>query len=143
MKNSFAVTTRLRKNAPKSSTMLTLDYAGINTGDGKLVPDAEKSIVITLQNQWRRAGKIPAQYTARVADVIGGQRAAYVEPESAAQTLSDAEFARMVERETKRRAAEKSGKPARAPKTEKPGAATYRTESPKTDAPKSGDGETA
>lgn len=119
MKNVFPVSTRLKKNGPKITTMVTVDYAGVNTGDGKLIPDAEKSMVITAQNQWRRAGKIPQTATIMVATFAGGHRTANVEPAAVIAGLSDAEFNKMVARETAKRAKPaKPGKPETA--TEKP-----------------------
>jgi hypothetical protein len=143
-KNVYPVTTRLRKSAPKSTTMVTVDYAGVNIGDGKLIPDAEKSMVITAQNQWRRAGAIPKTFTINVAQFVSGQRSAHVDPADVMAGMDDAALQRAFEREMKRRADEKSaaGKPGkRKPGKRHPAQPTAQptgTTVPPTDAPGNG-----
>lgn len=142
LKNVFPVSTRLRKNGPKFPTMVTCDYSGVNVGDGKLVADAEKSMVITAQNQWRRAGKIPAQFTIAVATFVSGSRSANVEPAAVMAVMSDAELSRAYEREIARRAAEKSDakKPA-AKRAKKPHPADVAAQPAPNPAQSGGDGE--
>jgi hypothetical protein len=107
-KNVFPVTTRLRKNGPKHSTVLTVDYSGVDIGDGSLIPDAEKSMVITWQNQKRRAGVIPKSDTILVKSFVSGQRTAHVDPADVIAGMDDAALTRAYNAEMKRRADAKS-----------------------------------
>lgn len=90
MKNVFAVSTAINADATPITTMLTLDYAGVDIGDGTLLPDAEKSIVINLQSGWRRSKAIPKTLTVQVKDHLAKTRTRAAAP--ATKETAEAHF---------------------------------------------------